>query len=48
MYAALPPQANRLFPGFVSVTSKLQGSNLTVAPMLTLKQHIGSNIENDY
>jgi len=48
MYAALHPQGNKLFPGFESAASKLQGSNLTVALMFTLKQHTGSNVENDY
>eukprot|EP00268_Persea_americana_P029556 TRINITY_DN28597_c1_g2_i1.p1 TRINITY_DN28597_c1_g2~~TRINITY_DN28597_c1_g2_i1.p1 ORF type:complete len:110 (-),score=7.03 TRINITY_DN28597_c1_g2_i1:18-347(-) len=37
MYAALPPQAERLFPCFESVMPRLQWNNLTIVPRPALK-----------
>lgn len=45
MYAALPPQVERLFPRFESVMPKLQWSNLTIVPRPALKWAPNSSSE---
>lgn len=48
MYTDLAPEVKRLFPGLKLVTSRPQGSSLSVAPRLALTQRKEIDIHRKY